>query len=86
MSIRIGFEKLKIKIPQHLYCGIMNLIYVSDLERIRTSNPQSRNLIFYPVELRSHFQVCKNTKLYIIPHSKPNHLALPFHLLLALSI
>ena len=24
------------------------------LERIRTSNPQSRNLIFYPVELREH--------------------------------
>ena len=27
----------------------------SDLEGIRTPNPQSRNLIFYPVELRSHF-------------------------------
>lgn len=26
-----------------------------DREGIRTPNPQSRNLIFYPVELRSHF-------------------------------
>ena len=25
-----------------------------DREGIRTPNPQSRNLIFYPVELRSH--------------------------------
>ena len=25
--------------------------YNSDLERIRTPNPQSRNLMFYPVEL-----------------------------------
>ncbi len=38
-----------------------NLVYQvfrvvkSDLEGIRTPNPQSRNLIFYPVELRSHF-------------------------------
>jgi len=27
----------------------------SDREGIRTPNPQSRNLIFYPVELRSRF-------------------------------
>ena len=27
-----------------------------DREGIRTPNPQSRNLIFYPVELRSHFE------------------------------
>ena len=38
-----------------------NLVYQvirdvkSDLEGIRTPNPQSRNLIFYPVELRSLF-------------------------------
>ncbi len=30
----------------------LNQNYIGDLERIRTSNPQSRNLIFYPVELR----------------------------------
>gem|GEM_PF-5274918 len=28
---------------------------LSDPGRIRTLNPQSRNLIFYPVELRSHY-------------------------------
>ena len=28
---------------------------ISDREGIRTPNPQSRNLIFYPVELRSRF-------------------------------
>jgi hypothetical protein len=27
--------------------------YVSGRDRVRTCNPQSRNLIFYPVELRS---------------------------------
>jgi hypothetical protein len=28
-----------------------------DREGIRTPNPQSRNLIFYPIELRSHEKV-----------------------------
>ena len=31
----------------------------SDLERIRTPNPQSRNLIFYPVELLGLLRKCK---------------------------
>ena len=30
--------------------------FISDRGRIRTPNPQSRNLIFYPVELRGHFR------------------------------
>ncbi len=32
----------------------MQALKDSDLEGIRTPNPQSRNLIFYPVELRGH--------------------------------
>ena len=34
---------------------ILEFIGTSDREGIRTPNPQSRNLIFYPVELRSLF-------------------------------
>ena len=33
-----------------------------DRGRIRTLNPQSRNLIFYPVELRGQID-CKSTKI-----------------------
>jgi len=29
--------------------------FIRDRGGIRTPNPQSRNLIFYPIELRSHF-------------------------------
>lgn len=29
--------------------------FYSDPGGVRTPNPQSRNLIFYPVELRGHF-------------------------------
>gem|GEM_PF-5384842 len=37
----------------------------SALGRIRTLNPQSRNLVFYPVELRVHFQFwIANIKAY----------------------
>jgi hypothetical protein len=35
----------------------------SDLDRIQTCNPQSRNLIFYSVELRS--QKCKTKLKYL---------------------
>ena len=35
---------------------LRNFLKKSDPGRIRTLNPQSRNLIFYPVELRSHFE------------------------------
>jgi hypothetical protein len=34
----------------------MNGSCKSDPERIRTPNPQSRNLIFYPVELLGQFK------------------------------
>ncbi len=34
----------------------MNGSFKSDPERIRTPNPQSRNLIFYPVELLGQFK------------------------------
>jgi hypothetical protein len=32
----------------HAFC-----VFNCDRDRVRTCNPQSRNLIFYPVELRS---------------------------------
>lgn len=35
------------------------LLCTCDLERIRTSNLQNRNLPFYPVELRSQFDAAK---------------------------
>ncbi len=37
-------------------------LFLSDHGRIRTLNPQSRNLIFYPVELRSQY----DTKVIIL--------------------
>jgi hypothetical protein len=40
-----------------------------DLEGIRTPNHQSRNLIFYPVELRGHFIF---DKYIIFLHNKGN--------------
>ena len=36
----------------------------SDPGRTRTCNPQSRNLIFYPIELRSHEQVINMVQMY----------------------
>ena len=44
---------------------ISNYALKSDHGRVRTCNPQSRNLIFYPVELRSQYPL--NFK---IPNSK----------------
>ena len=43
------------------------LAFICDLGRVRTCNPQSRNLIFYPVELRSHLILDLEM---IIPKSK----------------
>ena len=40
------------------------LAFISDRGRVRTCNHQSRNLIFYPVELRSQFEV-QNTKFEV---------------------
>jgi hypothetical protein len=40
-------------------------LFIRDLERIRTSNPQSRNLIFYPVELRGHKFLQKQESYFI---------------------
>lgn len=34
------------------HCKTVSYFMFCDRERIRTPNPQSRNLIFYPVELR----------------------------------
>lgn len=39
---------------------LFRLIPLSDREGIRTPNPQSRNLIFYPVELRSLYIFLNN--------------------------
>ena len=35
---------------------ILLVIIVGAFGRIRTLNPQSRNLVFYPVELRTHIK------------------------------
>ena len=50
---------LKIKSPHlqiqaSLICRV-DFLFIRDREGIRTPNPQSRNLIFYPVELRSQY-------------------------------
>ncbi len=36
---------------------IYPVLLIRDHGRVRTCNPQSRNLIFYPVELRSQYNV-----------------------------
>jgi hypothetical protein len=43
----------------HIKTSKLNLfeVFISDREGIRTPNPQSRNLIFYPVELHSHIAI-----------------------------
>ena len=38
--------------PKEKACKSMTYRLIRDPGRIRTPNPQSRNLIFYPVELR----------------------------------
>ena len=54
---------LTIKLPKEQYTNpyvtdaVPFYFLVSDRGRVRTCNPQSRNLIFYPVELRSHLIV-----------------------------
>jgi hypothetical protein len=54
---------LKIKIPPLQIQASLDLqvefLFIRDREGIRTPNPQSRNLIFYPVELRSQFETTK---------------------------
>ncbi len=37
-----------------------SILRFSDLDRIQTCNPQSRNLIFYSVELRGHLMLINN--------------------------
>ncbi len=37
--------------------------FIRDRGRIRTPNPQSRNLIFYPVELRGRLEMQKYTSI-----------------------
>lgn len=34
---------------------LLMFLFIRDLGGVRTPNPQSRNLIFYPVELRGRF-------------------------------
>jgi hypothetical protein len=41
----------------------MRSLSESDPGRIRTPNPQSRNLIFYPVELRGHLKLLSSHSL-----------------------
>ena len=46
----------------HFFC---TSLFIRDLGGVRTPNPQSRNLIFYPVELRGQFLIM-NSKLRIM--------------------
>lgn len=48
------WAKRENKKTQLLYFKLIAFIK-SDLDRIQTCNPQSRNLIFYSVELRGRF-------------------------------
>jgi hypothetical protein len=49
------FLKQKTQNHKSKLFGFALLNTSSDLGGVRTPNPQSRNLIFYPVELRGHF-------------------------------
>ena len=63
VNLRFRTRVLILQIEIHLRLGIKkHLRYIgvrSALGRIRTLNPQSRNLVFYPVELRVQFWVGK---------------------------
>ena len=43
-------------------------LFIRDHEGIRTPNHQSRNLIFYPVELRSHYTILTKVRIYTLTH------------------
>ena len=45
----------KKKHASEAWCFFLFALFIRDPERIRTSNRQSRNLIFYPVELLGRF-------------------------------
>ena len=55
MSVRASREGHKIQSEREFASALHTRSEFCDLERIRTSNLQNRNLPFYPVELRSHF-------------------------------
>ena len=67
---KLRFEKPigRIKFSSKLGNFIRPIGFIRDREGIRTPNPQSRNLIFYPVELRSHFvfSECESTINYVM--------------------
>jgi response regulator of citrate/malate metabolism len=53
---KLRFENKKTKIRNSNELDfILVFLFIRDREGIRTPNPQNRNLIFYPVELRSHY-------------------------------
>ena len=60
-SFFFGFQFLnKFKFqPKKKVCNFADFSFLSDPGRIQTCNPQSRNLIFYSVELRGRLMDCK---------------------------
>ena len=55
--MKINFQQLILIKNLQLRCRFS---FISDPDRIQTCNPQSRNLIFYSVELRGQF-------IFVIP-------------------
>jgi hypothetical protein len=51
-ALKIKNPLLQIQASLILQTG---LLFIRDRGGVRTPNPQSRNLIFYPIELRSRF-------------------------------
>jgi hypothetical protein len=52
-KLRFENKESRTKCSSKLGHFVRDSLFIRDREGIRTPNPQSRNLIFYPVELRS---------------------------------
>ncbi len=54
---KLRFEnKNNVKMLKQAWTFLLMFLFIRDLGGIRTPNPQSRNLIFYPVELRGRLK------------------------------
>ena len=56
------------------YMVLLHLNYSCDREGIRTPNPQSRNLIFYPIELRSQIPQWRKSFLFSLRQLSSNYI------------
>ena len=64
-SSALKIKNLNLQIQSSLIC-CSDFLFIRDRGGIRTPNPQSRNLIFYPVELRRPFYYYINLDLTIV--------------------